>query len=434
MRAEPALRTAPEVVGEPDRRHRRNGRHRQPDSRTDERQAEPAVVDGLRPAREQRDRPAGGRGARTRAGRARSRGARGRARSPRPRGRHGRRRSSSCVSTPKPIATGNTAERARAVRWRCPESGSRGASPQRSLISERAAVFASPRPPPTRAANAAIVSSASDSTSGRRSPRRSASQSRSGPGSSCRSASVSAWPLPRRASLITRAPASSARSAVASREPSSATTIAASGNCARSALDRPADPALLVTRRDEHREPVRVDRRVVHPCGWDGRDRRQHAVVGRLRDAVAARLGAGEEQHEPEPAGRGVDRVDGREARQRERGNGARRRARRFGADGGHARSREAAVHAGEKRLRPPSLRLGRPDDDDGIGRRRRRALAFLDDDLAERIPERRLPAGGELLRQGVAEIADVIRARGSGGRPDRRAGRPGSPQCRAAR
>ena len=52
MRAEPALRAAPEVVGEPDRRHRRNGRHRQPDGRADERQAEPAVVDGLRPARE----------------------------------------------------------------------------------------------------------------------------------------------------------------------------------------------------------------------------------------------------------------------------------------------------------------------------------------------------------------------------------------------
>ncbi len=34
-------------------------------------------------------------------------------------------------------------------------------------------------------------------------------------------------------------------------------------------LDRCTDPALLVTRCDEHRQPVRVER-VVHPCGWTG--------------------------------------------------------------------------------------------------------------------------------------------------------------------
>ena len=58
--------------------------------------------------------------------------------------------------------------------------------------------FAIPKPPPRRSANAAIARSASASASGRRSPARSASQSSRRPGGASRSASVSAWPLPRR--------------------------------------------------------------------------------------------------------------------------------------------------------------------------------------------------------------------------------------------
>ena len=38
------------------------------------------------------------------------------------------------------------------------------------------------------------------------------------------------------------------------------------GELGAEALHRPADPALLVTRRDEHREPAAPP--VVHPCGW----------------------------------------------------------------------------------------------------------------------------------------------------------------------
>ena len=162
-----------------------------------------------------------------------------------------------------------------------------------------------PRTPRSRARR-------SESASGRRSPRRSASQRRSGPGSSCRSASVSACPLPRRASLITRAPASSARSAVASREPSSATTITASGNCARSAS------TVAPIRSSSSRAATRTVSRplaVAHPCGWTGGIDGSTPSCGRLADAVAPGLAAGEEEHEPEPAGRGVDRVDGREAR-----------------------------------------------------------------------------------------------------------------------
>ncbi len=52
MGPEAPLRPAPEIVGEPDRCDRRDGRHREPDHGADERQPEPAVVHGLRPAGE----------------------------------------------------------------------------------------------------------------------------------------------------------------------------------------------------------------------------------------------------------------------------------------------------------------------------------------------------------------------------------------------
>ena len=242
------------------------------------------------------------------------RGARGRARSPPPRARRGPRRSSSASRRRSPSRRGKTAARARAVRRRCPESGSRGVEPaaQRGSAA-RDAVFARPRPPPDAAANAATARSASDSTSGRRSPRRSASQSRSGPGSSCRSASVSAWPLPRRgepdhagAGRLGALGGRVARAVVGDDDRAVRELLA-------ERLDRRADPLLLVPRRDENRQPIAEP--VAHPCAGSGRDRRQHAVVGRLADAVAPGLAAGEEEHEPEPAGRGVDRVDGREAR-----------------------------------------------------------------------------------------------------------------------
>ena len=73
-------------------------------------------------------------------------------------------------------------------------------------------------------------------------------------------------------------------------------------------------------------------------------------------------------------------------------------------------------------------------DDDDGIGGRRRRALALLHDDLSERIPERCLPARGELVRERVAELVELIRRPGAAKAPARAAGRPRPPPRRAAR
>ncbi len=52
MRPEAAFRPAPEIVGQPDRGDRCDGRHGEPDHPADERQPEPAEADGLRPTGE----------------------------------------------------------------------------------------------------------------------------------------------------------------------------------------------------------------------------------------------------------------------------------------------------------------------------------------------------------------------------------------------
>ena len=127
------------------------------------------------------------------------------------------------------------AARARGDSERWPESGSRVSSPARRRISARAARLAIPKPPPRLSAKTAIDRSLFPSSSGASSPSRSASQSRSRPGDTSRSASVRACPFPSRGSRTTRAPAASAAAAVESREPSSATTTSASGNDRRSA-------------------------------------------------------------------------------------------------------------------------------------------------------------------------------------------------------
>ena len=252
---------------------------------------------------------------------------------------------------PEAHRDGNTAERARAVRWRCPESGSRGASPQRSLIIERAADFASPRPPPTRAANAAIVSSASDSTSCRRSPRRSASHSRSGPGSSCRSASVSACPLPRRGELdhagagLLRALGGRIAGAVVGHDdrrprgtarggpPTVRPILPSSSRAATSTVSRSGDRSLAgsFTPAAGRKGSRAAPRRWPFP-------RRRSCPARRRRGAGRAR--AGRQRCRPSRRSRG---------QRRERGNGAGRGIRGFGAHSGHARSCEAAVQAGEK-------------------------------------------------------------------------------------
>ena len=129
-----------------------------------------------------------------------------------------------------PNASGNTRRRAAGDSARWPEIGSRASRPQVARISARAVRLTIPNPPPCRSENAAIARSASLSSSGPRSPVRSASQSSSGPGAAARSAIVRACPLPRRGRRRTRAPAASARAAVPSRDPSSATITSAAGN------------------------------------------------------------------------------------------------------------------------------------------------------------------------------------------------------------
>ena len=106
-----------------------------------------------------------------------------------------RRRSSSASRrrNPSPPGTRLRAQRPRGA------AGRRAARAERDHTgagSECAQLISpTPSPPPTRVAKAAMASSVRRSTSGRRSPRRSASQRSSGPGSSWRSASVQRLPL-----------------------------------------------------------------------------------------------------------------------------------------------------------------------------------------------------------------------------------------------
>ena len=198
MGAEAPLRPAPEIVGQSDRGNRENGRHCDADERADERQAQAAVVDGLRPARENElDELAAAMSEASRgsAGRTmlelqldlldREALAGGVDRHPRLDPEAHRYGKHDLAGTLRQVAL--TGERLAEV------------NPERAAINERAALFARPNPPPFPALNTAIARSASVSTSALTSPTRSASQSSSGPGSSSRSASVSAWPFPRRA-------------------------------------------------------------------------------------------------------------------------------------------------------------------------------------------------------------------------------------------
>ncbi len=217
------------------------------------------------------------------------------------------------TSQPKPAATGKARSRAAVLRWRCPDSGSRAAKPERTRISSRARAFAIPKPPPRRSANAATVRSSPAPASGPRSPTRSASASTSEPGGAACSPRVRACPFPRLGSLRTRAPARSASSAVASREPSSATITSAVGNCSLSA----ATACAIVA------SSSRAATRTAAGSATRLRlDRRDDPVVGAGLEAVVPGRAAGEEQRECESSRRRFDVVHGRHPVLAPRGNG----------------------------------------------------------------------------------------------------------------
>ena len=74
------------------------------------------------------------------------------------------------TSQPNPGASGKHAARARSLRRRWPESGSRAVKPVRRWMSSRATRLAMPNPPPTRCVNAATRRSASPSEGAQRPP------------------------------------------------------------------------------------------------------------------------------------------------------------------------------------------------------------------------------------------------------------------------
>ena len=128
-----------------------------------------------------------------------------------------------------------------------------------SRISTAAVRLTMPKPPPCCSANAATARSDSCSSSGRRSPTDRRRRGAAGRRRAARSASASAWPLPRRGSRRTRAPAASASAAVRSREPSSATITSASGNCSRRAA------TVAPMRPSSSRAATRIDEALSHP-------------------------------------------------------------------------------------------------------------------------------------------------------------------------
>ena len=213
------------------------------------------MVRALRPEGEQRGRGAAGRGGRSHAGRARWRGARAASRPPRSPSPARIASIVIAVSQPKPAASGKTAVARLLGQTPLPrERLARRDSPTASRIRRRAASFAIPKPPPCFCAKAAIARSLSPSSSGVRSPRRSASQRRRSPGAASRSPSVSAWPFPRCGSRTTRAPASSA-----TRGGCVARAVVGDDHLRLRELppqlrDGRPDPRFLVARRDEDRQ------------------------------------------------------------------------------------------------------------------------------------------------------------------------------------
>ena len=155
-----------------------------------------------------------------------------------------------------------------------PRAARAPSKPDASRISRRAASFAIPKPPPCRRANAATARSR---VAVEQRPQVAAEvgvaeqeRARAAPS---RSASVSAWPLPRRGSRSTRAPAASARRRSRRASRRRRRSPPRSGNCRAELGDGRPDPRLLVARGDEDRQ------RFSHSARGSGCDRRQDPVV-----------------------------------------------------------------------------------------------------------------------------------------------------------
>src|SRR4051794_10725948 len=293
------------------------------------------------------------------------------------------------TSQPKPGASGKQAFRAAAESARWPESGSRASNPLNSRINSRAPRFAIPKPPPSRCSKAATARSASSSSRAAGLPRRSASQRSSAPGPASRSARLRACPLPSRGRRTTLAPAPSAAAAVPSREPSSATTTSASGSSARKA----------VTVSAIDRSSSRAATRTVSLSATRAGDReRRQGLVGGFLEAVLGGRRAAEQQHEREPALGLVQVVHAGEPGASERVYRRVGRDRRLHAYGGHAVRAEAFVEPEQEAARRPALRRRGAGHDHAVHRLPAVAAALLDELVGERIPERSVAAGHELV------------------------------------
>src|SRR5437867_6058778 len=275
--------------------------------------------------------------------------------------------------------------------------------PPSASISPRATRFARPKPPPTRSANAATVRSLLEFNSASSSPERSASQSSSAPGGAARSAADKAWPLPRRGRRRTTAPASSATSAVRSREPSSATMTSASGN----ALRRRATVVPITA------SSSRAGTRMVSGSSTRRRrqrsDGRQQSLRSPFRSVAAGQTRIGEQGNERELPDRYLDVVDGRETCPLERLDGAGRITRSLHADCRNANVGETRVKTFEKEGCRPGLWRHRANDHDAVRRRFRRADLLLDERVLQCTPQRRVRPRHELQPQVVAKVLELM-------------------------
>ena len=231
------------------------------------------------------------------------------ARPRRPTGRPGPRRSS-CAARSRSRVQAESTRRAPARSDSAAGQRLPRAKPERAAISERAAPLVIPNPPPIRSENAATATSYPASSSGARSPSRSASQRSSGPGGAARSAAVSASPFPSRGPATTTAPAPRASSAVPSREPSSATMTAASGNAARR---RPTRPPI---RSASSRAAIRIERAgcLTQPAEWRAAGRSAAQPRPPSPSCRSARVAGGEQERHRQLSGKEVHVVHARDA------------------------------------------------------------------------------------------------------------------------
>src|SRR6185437_15024185 len=308
------------------------------------------------------------------------------------------------TSQPKPAATGKQARRAAGDSARWPERGSRASKPARTSIRARARRLASPKPPPSRVANAATLRSPPPSRSGASSPERSASQRSRAPGGAARSAADRAWPFPRRGSRKTIAPAASAASAVPSREPSSATITSASGNVRRRVA------TVFQMTCSSSRAGTRIvsgsstGRLLGQRC--DGRQARLPCP----RAEVAAQRRVGKQGDECELSELQVDVIDSGEARGvkcLERGAVV---LRALHTDHRNTYVREACVKTLEEDGGRTGLRLRRADDHDPVSGSLRRPDRLLDDLTPKCVPQRSVLPRDELLPQRLTEVLELLR------------------------